>query len=100
MLATCAPILYDLNVKDPSPETKFPIHLRVTFKRPPKTYTLRFSLIRKDFDHLLRANQLREEYQHAYHSVNKATHIIRELKEGFSWDDFENRFFARHQHNG
>lgn len=38
VLATCAPILYDLNVKDPSPETKFPIHLRVTFKRLPKTY--------------------------------------------------------------
>ena len=100
MLATCALILYDFRAKNPTPETKFPIHLRVTFKRYPKTYSLRFSLTRKDFDRLLRANQVREEYQHAYHFLNKATQIIRDLKEDFSWDEFENRFFARQQKTG
>ena len=57
-------------------------------------------MTRKDFDRLLRANQVREEYQHAYHFLNKATQIIRDLKEDFSWDEFENRFFARQQKTG
>jgi integrase len=67
----------------------------VTFNRYPKTYSLRISLTKKEFARLLKANQVRDDFQLAYHFLNKASEIIRELKEQFSWEEFENRFFAK-----
>lgn len=95
MLATCSLILYDYRVKNPTKDTRFVVHLRVIFKRYPKTYSLRLSLTRKEFDQLIKAKNIRQEYQQAYHFLNKATDIIRELKEEFTWQDFESRFFAK-----
>jgi integrase/recombinase XerD len=95
MLATCSLILYDFRVKNPTKDTKFAVHLRVIFKRYPKTYSLRLSLTRKEFDQLIKAKNIRQEYQQAYHFLNKATDIIRDLKEEFTWQEFESRFFAK-----
>ena len=95
MLASSSLILYDFRAKNPTPDTRFPVHLRVIFKRYPKTYSLRIQLTRREFKNLLKAKQVREEYQLAHHFLNKATDIIRDLKDEFTWQEFENRFFAK-----
>jgi integrase/recombinase XerD len=100
MLATCALIHYDFRVKNPTKDTRFPVHLQVTFRRFPKTYSLRISLTRSEFKRLLNAKSVRPESQLAYHFLNKASDIIRDLKEEFSWVEFENRFFTKSENNG
>ena len=100
MLATCALILYDFRVKNPTKDTRFPVHLRVTFRRFPKTYSLRISLTCSEFKRLLNAKSVKPEFQLAYHFLNKASDIIRDLKEEFSWVEFENRFFTKSENNG
>jgi integrase/recombinase XerD len=100
MLASCALILYDFRAKNPTAVTKFPVHLRVIFKRFPKTYSLRFSLTRTEFKHLVNAKSVRPEFQLAYHFLNKASDIILDLKEEFSFEEFENRFFSKSASNG
>lgn len=95
MLATCSLILYTFRRKNPTPETKFPVHLRVIFQRFPKTYTLRASLTEKEFSKLLKGSQVKEEHQHILHFLNKGRQIIQELKEDFTWGEFENRFYSK-----
>jgi integrase len=100
MLASCALMLYDFRVKNPTPETRFPVHLRVIFKRYPKTYSLRIKLTRREFSRLLKANLIRDDFQQAYHFLNKASEIIRDLREDFTWEEFENRFFSKNTSKG
>ena len=99
MLATCSLMLYTFRRKNLDPETRFPVHLRVTFQRYPKTYSLRASLTAKEFARLLKGTQTKEEHQHILHFLNKGRQIIHELKEDFSWAEFENRFFAKKSQN-
>ena len=47
----------------------------------------------------MKGTQTKEEHQHILHFLNKGRQIIHELKEDFSWAEFENRFFAKKSQN-
>ena len=100
MLATCTLILYNFRKKDAPPDTKFSVYLRVTFRRIPKTYSLRIKMTTKEFAKLMKTGNVKEEYQHAIHFLNKAISIVQDLKEEFSWVEFEKRFFSKKEHKG
>lgn len=100
MLATCTLILYNFRKKDAPPDTKFSVYLRVTFRRIPKTYSLRIKMTNKEFAKLMKTGNVKEEYQHAIHFLNKAISIVQDLKEEFSWVEFEKRFFSKKEQKG
>ena len=95
MLATSSLILYTFRKKNLGPQTKYPVHLRITFQRYPKTYSLRISMNEKEFGKLLKGGQVKEEHQHIMHFLNKARNIIQDLKEDFTWEEFESKFFSK-----
>jgi integrase len=100
MLATCTLILYNYRRKNVTPATRFPVYLRVTYQRYPKTYSLRIYMTEKEFSRLLKGGQVKEEFQQAVHFLDKAIKITQELREQFSWEEFEARFYSKKVNRG
>ena len=95
MIATCRLILYHYQHGKIDPKKKYPVRLRVTFKRKSKYFSLRISITPPEFNKLMSSSQLKDEFQHLIHFLRKAETIANELKEHFTWEDFETRFFVR-----
>jgi integrase len=97
MIATCRLILYHYQSQKLEPKKKYPIRLRVTFKRKSKYFSLRVSLTPTEFNKILGSSQLKEELQQVTHFLNKAERIVSELREHFTWEGFEERFFVKEE---
>jgi integrase/recombinase XerD len=95
MIATCRLILYHYQHKKIDNKEKYPIRLRVTFQRQSKYFSLRVSITPPEFKKLLTSPSLKTEFQHLVHFLGKAESIADELKEHFSWEEFEDRFFVK-----
>ncbi len=99
MLATCRLVLYHYQSKNSDPKARYPIRLRVTFQRESKYYSIRLKSTPSEFKSLMHSTRKREDFELASHYLQKADKIIRDLKDEFTWYDFESRFFSRRQTN-
>jgi integrase/recombinase XerD len=95
MIATCKLILYHYQQKQFDAKRKYPIRLRVTFQRHSKYYSLRVSMTPASFNKILINSGSKEEFKHVSHFLIKAESIINDLREQFTWEEFEARFFVK-----
>ena len=56
---------------------------------------MRISVTPPEFNKLMSSSSLKEEFQHVTHFLRKAESIADDLKELFSWEEFERRFFVK-----
>jgi integrase len=95
MVATCRLILYHYQQKSIEPRKRYPVRLRVCFRRRSKYFSLRVQLTQAEFQKLLSSPGLKQEFQQVTHFLNKAVGIVNDLREQFSWEEFEQRFFVK-----
>jgi hypothetical protein len=95
MIATCKLVHYHYQHKNVNNKEKYPVRLRVTFKRQSKYFSLRISITPPEFKKLLTTPSLKDEFQHLVHFLGKAESIAKELRENFTWEEFENLFFVK-----
>jgi integrase/recombinase XerD len=95
MIATCRLILYHYQHGKVDPKKKYPVRLRVTFMRKSKYFSLRTSITPSEFNKLISSSHLKSDFQHLIHFLQKAESIADELKEYFTWEEFDRKFFSK-----
>jgi integrase/recombinase XerD len=97
MIATCKLVLYHYQHGKLDPKKKYPVRLRISFKRVSRYFSLRISVTLGEFNKILTSSSLKEEFNQVSHFLRKAESITNELKEHFTWEEFEARFFVKEE---
>jgi integrase/recombinase XerD len=94
MKATIRPFLYTRRVKE---NGKYPVKLKVTYKREKKYFSVGVDLTEDEFKVFHLSKKLKKQFEDITYYLKKADTIIDDLKENFSWTEFEKRFFTSQQ---
>jgi site-specific recombinase XerD len=94
MKATCCLFLHKYKSSKKG-EIIHPVNLRITFLRKSKYFYLGIRLTEADYSRLFQNKHFRQQREELTHYLKKAEHIIDELLDNFTWDEFEKMFFKK-----
>lgn len=74
---------------------KFPVKIKISYKRQKKLYSIGIDLTTEEYDNLHKSLKLKKEFKTTNYYLNKAETIINSLRDNFSFLKFEKLFFNK-----